>query len=94
MTWFDVFVAVIAVGDAVVSTADVWVPVLVAGAALAVGVRLTPRGRHRRTRRPDVSGHNSDTPPDISARVSSLRPDLRGHRPDMPAVACPDMSGR
>jgi hypothetical protein len=93
VTLLEVALAVITVGGAVVSTAHVWVPVLCAGVALAAGVRLTPRERRHRTRHPDTSGHDADTPPDIAAQVFSLRPDLHGHRPDMPAGACPDVSG-
>ncbi|WP_434593462.1 hypothetical protein [Streptomyces sp. A5-4] len=71
MTWLNVFFAYIQVVDAVITTADVWFPTLVGGAALGWGVhRLPRRGRHRRTRRPDTSGQDAHTPPDIGAQVT------------------------
>ncbi|BBA98276.1 hypothetical protein RVR_4407 [Actinacidiphila reveromycinica] len=74
MTWLDAFVLYIETVDAVVSTAPVWVPLLLGLAALGVGIRRVPRRRHRRTRHPDASGQDPDSPPDIPALLSPPDP--------------------
>ncbi|MFD3608977.1 hypothetical protein ACFWXA_13050 [Streptomyces atroolivaceus] len=74
MTWLDVFLAYGHAVDVVMSAVHVWGPVLLGAASLGVNVRRIPRrGRHRRTR-PDASGHDADTPPDIGALMPALQP--------------------
>ncbi|RWZ74906.1 hypothetical protein EQK42_16500 [Streptomyces albidoflavus] len=61
MWLIDVLMAYGVAVDAVVSTAHVWVPLLVGAGSLGAGVRRAPpRGRHRRTR-PDASRTTSRT---------------------------------
>ncbi|WP_199570597.1 hypothetical protein [Streptomyces murinus] len=74
MTWFDAFVLYIETVDAVVSAAPVWVPVLLGLAALGTGIRRVPRRGRGRTRRPDASGQDPDSPPDIRALLPSPEP--------------------
>ncbi|GAA2948847.1 hypothetical protein ACFPN0_14845 [Kitasatospora cinereorecta] len=74
MWLIEVFLAYVAAGNAVVSTAHVWVPVLLGAGSLGWDVRRAPRrGRHRRTR-PDTAGHDTDSVPDIAAPAPSLQP--------------------
>ncbi|MEU2487123.1 hypothetical protein ABZ593_21250 [Streptomyces sp. NPDC012617] len=74
MWLIEVFMAYVAVVNAVVSTAHVWVPVLLGAGSLGAGVRRAPRrGRHRRTR-PDSSGQDADDLPDIAATAPLTQP--------------------
>lgn len=75
MWLIDLFLAYVGVVDAVISTAHVWGPLMLGAGSLGWDVRRTPRRRrHRRTRRPDTSGHDPDTPPDMTASAPSSQP--------------------
>ncbi|NDK24720.1 hypothetical protein FSY75_09565 [Streptomyces sp. TR1341] len=72
MRLIDAFVLYVEVVETIASAAQVLVPLLLGVAALAAGVRRVPR--RRRTQRPDASGQDPDSPPDIRALLPSPEP--------------------
>jgi len=65
----DVLIAYGELAERVVSTASVWVPLLLGLVGLVWGVM--PPGALRRDNRPDTSGHDADIWADIDAEESA-----------------------
>jgi hypothetical protein len=64
MSWIDVAVLYMTVADAVIGTAPVWGPLLLAVAALLLVTRRCIAAGRRDGHRPDMSGLSPDDDPD------------------------------
>lgn len=74
MWLIDVFLTYIAVIDTVITTARVWVPLLLGAGSLGTGLRRCPRRGRRRRTRPNASGHDADDLSDIADPAPLLQP--------------------
>lgn len=92
MTGFDVVVFLLLGGIALVATAPVWGPVVLAVAAVAVMRRLWPTGRHRAPGTPVRTAvrTSADTGPEPGADNALTCADTY---PDVSADTGPDLSG-